>query len=70
MVGSQLKSIYSKSKETLHNFEAENEFLFGNEDSCIAIENNIKYAIDWVKGQKTGFFIDQRENRAGTRARA
>lgn len=64
VLGKQVKSVFSKSKETLHNYEAENEFLYQNISSCIAVEHHIKYAIDWVHGQKTGFFIDQRENRS------
>lgn len=61
--GSKVKSIYSKSEETMHSSKAENSFLFGDANNCIAIENGIQYNIDWVTGQKTGFFIDQRENR-------
>ena len=32
--------------------------------SDVAIENGLKFHVDWLKGQKTGFFVDQRENRA------
>jgi 23S rRNA (cytosine1962-C5)-methyltransferase len=42
---------------------ATNEFLFGNSDPVIVTENGYKFKIDWTTGQKTGFFIDQRENR-------
>ena len=63
--GSELQSIYYKSKETLPaSFEVENEFLFGEVATpIVASEYDCKYQIDWVTGQKTGFFIDQRENR-------
>jgi len=40
-----------------------NEFLFGNSDPVVVTENGFKFRIDWTTGQKTGFFIDQRENR-------
>ena len=63
-----LHRIYYKSEGTLP-FKAdlgeENEYLFGgdNKEKNIATENGIKFHIDWHKGQKTGFFIDQRDNR-------
>lgn len=65
-LGAELKAIYSKSSDTLPaRLELENKYIFGScETPHIALENGIQYAIDWVKGQKTGFFIDQRENRA------
>ena len=60
--------IYYKSENTLP-FKApispEDAFLLGGPDlDKVAIENNLKFQIDWEKGQKTGFFIDQRENRS------
>lgn len=65
--GEQIDSIYYKSDTTLP-FNAclgqENGFLFGKTDNNVAIENGLKFRIDWLKGQKTGFFIDQRENRS------
>ena len=64
--GEKLIAIYSKSADTLPaRIEAENKYIFGEcETPHISLENGIKYAIDWVNGQKTGFFIDQRENRS------
>ena len=64
--GDHLKSIYSKSSDTLpERIQTKDEYLYG---SCktphSAIENGVNYKIDWITGQKTGFFIDQRENRA------
>ena len=61
----KLTAVYSKSSDTLHNKEiAKDQFLFGEvKTPHIAKENGINYAIDWITGQKTGFFIDQRENR-------
>jgi 23S rRNA (cytosine1962-C5)-methyltransferase len=40
-----------------------NEFLYGNSGPVIVTENGYKFKIDWTTGQKTGFFIDQRDNR-------
>ena len=64
--GKQLIAVYSKSSETLPSrLQIENRYLFGEVPTPhLAIENSIKYHIDWVNGQKTGFFIDQRENRS------
>lgn len=61
-----LKAIYHKSKETLPSrIETVDSYLFGSvETPHLALENGVKYKIDWISGQKTGFFIDQRENRA------
>ena len=41
-----------------------NGFLVGGSDDNIATENGLKFRVDWLKGQKTGFFVDQRENRS------
>ncbi|MDU1891951.1 MAG: class I SAM-dependent rRNA methyltransferase [Dysgonomonas sp.] len=68
VMGDKLKNIYYKSETTLPykaNLGAENEYLYGGKDvSEIAMENGLKFYPDWIKGQKTGFFVDQRENRA------
>lgn len=61
-------NIYYKSEGTLP-FKADIDFgdtyIYGNKnESQIAIENGLKFKIDWLKGQKTGFFIDQRDNRS------
>ncbi|MFN5983915.1 MAG: class I SAM-dependent rRNA methyltransferase [Fluviicola sp.] len=65
-LGNTLKAIYHKSKETLPSrIETVDSYLFGSvETPHLALENGVKYKIDWISGQKTGFFIDQRENRA------
>ncbi len=64
-IGTHLKAIYSKSKETLpERVNAEDGYLFGEcETPHIAKEFGHSFSIDWTSGQKTGFFIDQRENR-------
>lgn len=67
LFGNQLNHIYCKSAATLPKMALENEtkdyFLLGNKESGIVKEYGIKYHINWLQGQKTGFFIDQRENR-------
>ncbi len=64
----KLKSVYDKSSETLpNNYSAgmQNEFLYGScNEELIVLENDVKFYIDFINGQKTGFFIDQRENRS------
>lgn len=62
----RIVAVYDKSEGTLphmSSIKAENEFLVGNSEPVIVTENGYKFKIDWITGQKTGFFIDQRENR-------
>ena len=63
---SRISHIYYKSETTLPFMTADdmNGFLYGNSDDNIATENGLKFRVDWLKGQKTGFFVDQRENRS------
>ncbi|MDP2386287.1 MAG: class I SAM-dependent rRNA methyltransferase [Bacteroidota bacterium] len=64
--GSKLETIYDKSVESLpatYASQIKNGFLFGSNENTIIQEYGNKFQIDWVRGQKTGFFIDQRENR-------
>ena len=67
VMGDSLKAVYYKSETTLP-FKAslgqENGFILGESNDNVAVENGLKFHIDWLKGQKTGFFVDQRENRA------
>ncbi len=62
-----IENIYYKSETTLP-FKAdlfpENGFLKGGSSDNVAMENGLLFQVDWLKGQKTGFFVDQRENRA------
>ncbi len=64
----EVKNVYYKSETTLPykaDIENENGYLIGNENPTLkAIENGLQFQVDWLKGQKTGFFIDQRENRS------
>jgi 23S rRNA (cytosine1962-C5)-methyltransferase len=63
---SRISHIYYKSETTLPFMTADdmNGFLYGGSDDNIALENGLKFRVDWLKGQKTGFFVDQRENRS------
>ena len=63
---SRISHIYYKSETTLPFMAADdmNGFLVGGSDDNIATENGLKFRVDWLKGQKTGFFVDQRENRS------
>lgn len=56
------ETIYCKSSGTLPNTGTD-FFLFGSNPETIAKENNLSFAVNWVEGQKTGFFLDQRNNR-------
>jgi len=61
-----LKNVYYKSEVTLPfkaNLAAEDGYLIGNPDKGIVKENGLLFHVDWIHGQKTGFFVDQRENR-------
>lgn len=64
VMGTRIDSIYYKSETTLPFMEPENGFIYGNNDNNTAIENGLKFYVDWLHGQKTGFFIDQRDNRS------
>ena len=65
--GQNLKNIYDKSAETLHLQQTGaplNSYLLGSgAEARVVTENNNSFYVDWITGQKTGFFIDQRENR-------
>jgi 23S rRNA (cytosine1962-C5)-methyltransferase len=64
----QIQCVYDKSVESLppkYAAEHQNGTLLGNPDAATAVvvENQIQFKVDWVTGQKTGFFLDQRDNR-------
>ena len=66
VMGDKLRAVYDKSRETLPvnaGIETQNTYLYGSFSSNEVSENNNKFCVDWEGGQKTGFFIDQRENR-------
>ena len=68
VMGEALQNVYYKSETTLPykaDLGAENGYIYGSTDvEEIAKENNLLFYPDWIKGQKTGFFVDQRDNRA------
>lgn len=67
VTGGAVENVYYKSETTLP-FKAElgqeNGFIIGESNNNVATENGLNFYIDWLKGQKTGFFVDQRENRS------
>ena len=66
VMGNRIENVFYKSETTLP-FKAdlgqENGFIYGGSDDNVAVENGLKFHVDWLKGLKTGFFVDQRENR-------
>jgi len=66
LMGNSITAIYDKSESTIPfkaGIAANNEFIYGDSGPVVVTENGFKFKIDWTTGQKTGFFIDQRENR-------
>lgn len=64
--GAHIRNVYYKSGTTLPykaSLDPQNEYIIGSYDTNIALENGLKLHVDWLKGQKTGFFVDQRDNR-------
>lgn len=62
-----VKNVYYKSETTLPykaRLDPQNDYLTGSFTSDVAVENGLRFRVDWLKGQKTGFFLDQRDNRA------
>ena len=62
-----VENIFYKSETTLPykaELGQENAFLLGGSTDDIAMENGLRFHVDWLRGQKTGFFVDQRENRS------
>ena len=67
IAGGLIKNVYYKSETTLPykaELGQEDGFIIGGSDDNVAMENGLKFHVDWLKGQKTGFFVDQRENRS------
>ena len=66
VMGKRIKNVYYKSETTLPykaDIEQENMFLYGRTNDTVSGENGLKFRVDYLHGQKTGFFVDQRENR-------
>ena len=67
VMGDRVKNVYYKSETTLPfkaGLEQEDGFIIGGSKDNVALENGLKFHVDWLKGQKTGFFVDQRDNRS------
>ena len=67
VAGDRIANVYYKSETTLPykaELGQEDGFIIGGSDDNLAMENGLKFHVDWLKGQKTGFFVDQRENRS------
>lgn len=67
VMGGSISSVFYKSETTLPykaHLEQEDGFIYGASADDIAVENGLQFHIDWLKGQKTGFFVDQRDNRS------
>lgn len=67
ITGGVLCNVYYKSETTLPykaELDPQNDYIIGSYDSNIAVENGLKFRVDWLRGQKTGFFVDQRDNRS------
>jgi len=65
--GESLSAVYNKSHRSLpsqYAAKVEDEYIWGSSDTAQAIEHGLSFTIDWEHGQKTGFFLDQRDNRA------
>lgn len=65
-LGDSLNNIYYKSDTTLPykaDINKDNGYLLGGNAGNVSTEYGLKFHIDWLRGQKTGFFVDQRENR-------
>lgn len=67
VMGTRIENVFYKSETTLPykaELGQENGFIYGGNDDNVALENGLKFHVDWLKGQKTGFFVDQRDNRS------
>lgn len=67
VMGGRIKNVYYKSETTLPykaHLGEEDGFIHGRTDDNVAVENGLKFRVDWLRGQKTGFFVDQRGNRS------
>ncbi len=61
-----IRNVYYKSETTLPykaHLDPQNQYIIGSAETDVALENGLRFRIDWLRGQKTGFFVDQRDNR-------
>lgn len=62
-----IRNVYYKSETTLPYkamLDPVNQYIIGEDSGDIATENGLRFHVDWLRGQKTGFFVDQRDNRS------
>lgn len=67
LTGAGIANVYYKSETTLPykaRLDPQNDYIIGSYSGNVALENGLKFHIDWLRGQKTGFFVDQRDNRS------
>ena len=67
LADANIANVYYKSETTLPykaHLDPQNDYIAGSYNTDIAVENGLKFHVDWLRGQKTGFFVDQRDNRA------
>ncbi len=65
--GLSVSNVYYKSETTLPykaHLDPQNQYIIGEYSGSVAVENGLSFNIDWLRGQKTGFFVDQRDNRS------
>ena len=65
--GAGIRSVYYNSETTLPytaHLDPQNAYIIGEYLGDEALENGLRFRIDWLRGQKTGFFVDQRDNRS------
>ena len=65
--GANIANVFYKSETTLPykaDLDPVDQYIVGHYDGSVSTENGLQFNIDWLKGQKTGFFVDQRDNRA------
>ena len=65
--GAGIRNVYYKSETTLPykaRLDPQNQYIVGDFETDVATENGLKFHVDWLRGQKTGFFVDQRDNRS------
>lgn len=61
-----ISAVYYKSETTLPykaRLDPQNDYIIGGFTTDEALENGLRFHVDWLRGQKTGFFVDQRDNR-------
>ncbi len=65
--GLGVANVYYKSETTLPykaHLDPVNDYIIGGYTTDVTVENGMKFHVDWLRGQKTGFFVDQRDNRS------